>query len=129
MRKMRLPLIRHWFAIRDEWSWLENKITEINIIKKYSWNHLYPLSKWLFDLFWPCPAPFGKQFSEENSWNQLNNWKKTPFLCYIVVPCKADLTVFCDENPLLGTSPKHLIIKSSQEGHRSSSSSRRSGVG
>jgi hypothetical protein len=22
------------------------------------------------------------------------------------VPCKADLTVFCDENPLLGTSPK-----------------------
>jgi hypothetical protein len=45
---------------------------------KNSWNHLHPLQK---VLFWPCPATFGKKLSEENSWNQLNNWKKiiTPF--------------------------------------------------
>jgi hypothetical protein len=44
---------------------------------KNSWNYLHPPFKMvIFYLFWPCPAAFGKQFSEENSWNQLIKWKK-----------------------------------------------------
>jgi hypothetical protein len=36
-----------------------------------------PLFKWsIFDLFWLCPATFVNFSPEENSWNQLNNWKK-----------------------------------------------------
>jgi len=35
-----------------------------------------PFKMVIFDLFWPCPATFGKQFSAENSWNQLINWRK-----------------------------------------------------
>jgi hypothetical protein len=32
-----------------------------------------PLVTWIYKL---CSATFGKQFSEKNSWNRLNNWKK-----------------------------------------------------
>ena len=39
------------------------------------WKHLYPF---LTCSGLSCPAHFRKQFSEENSWNQLNNWKNHP---------------------------------------------------
>jgi hypothetical protein len=29
----------------------------------------------IFNLFWLCSATFGNFSQEENSWNQLNNWK------------------------------------------------------
>ena len=58
--------------------WLENKITE------NQWKiaeTIYNNFKWLiFYFFQPCPLAFGlsrKQTSEENSWNQFNNWKTT----------------------------------------------------
>jgi hypothetical protein len=35
----------------------------------------------IFNLIWPChPATFGKQFSEENSRNQLNNRKESSLI-------------------------------------------------
>ena len=45
-----------------------------------------PFKTVIFDLFWPCPATFGKQFSEENSWNQLNNWKISSLLNLLLKP-------------------------------------------
>jgi hypothetical protein len=36
------------------------------------WLCLKDYSRSLFDLFWPCPATFGKRCSEENSWNHLH---------------------------------------------------------
>ena len=32
----------------------------------------------IFDLFWLYHAPFRNFVSEQNSWNQLDNWKKSP---------------------------------------------------
>ena len=32
-----------------------------------------PFKKFIFDMFWPCPATFGF-CSHKYSWNQLNNW-------------------------------------------------------
>ena len=55
---------------------------------KNNWNHLYPLSN---DLFWLCPATFNNFSPEENSWNQLNNWKKS---CLISFPPVAGMTLW-----------------------------------
>ena len=55
---------------------------------KNSWNHLHPLFKMvIFDLFCPCPAIFGDLFSEENSRNYLNNWKKILPVILFMLPC------------------------------------------
>jgi hypothetical protein len=34
-------------------------------------------NRFIFDLFWLCPATFREKNSEENSWNQLNDKKKS----------------------------------------------------
>jgi hypothetical protein len=53
----------------QEWYWLENQWKIADAITP-------PFKMVIFCLFWQCPTTFGKQFSEENSWNQLDNWKK-----------------------------------------------------
>ena len=53
----------------------------ILVRKKNNWKTadtiLPPIKTSIFDLFRPRPSTFGIYFSEENSWNQLNNRKKT----------------------------------------------------
>ena len=46
-------------------SWLENKIIEKQLKPSTS-----PFKMVIYHLLWPCRVIFGKQFSEENSWNQ-----------------------------------------------------------
>jgi hypothetical protein len=49
---------------------------------KNSWNHLHPaFNMVIFYLFRSCPATSGQQFSEENSLNQLNNWRTKMHPC------------------------------------------------
>ena len=48
------------------WSWLENELKSMK-------NTIYTIFKMvIIYLFWLCPSTFGKKFSEENCWNQLN---------------------------------------------------------
>jgi hypothetical protein len=42
--------------------------------------YTFKRSFFFFYLFSPCPATFGLCLSEENSRNQLNNWKKSSLL-------------------------------------------------
>jgi hypothetical protein len=58
--------------ISQGWSWLENKITESN--DNIAETIYIPFHNGHFYLFWPCAATCGKQFSEENSCNQISNW-------------------------------------------------------
>ena len=46
-------------------------------INENSWSHLHTLLKGLFFTCSDCPVTFVKILSEENSWNQFNNWKKS----------------------------------------------------
>jgi hypothetical protein len=44
---------------------------------KNNWNYLHSFSNGLFfNLFRLCPAKFDHFSPDENTWNQLNNWKK-----------------------------------------------------
>ena len=60
--------------ISQGWSWLENKITESN--EKIAETIYTPFHNGHVYLFWPCAATCGKQFSEENSCNQITNCTK-----------------------------------------------------
>jgi hypothetical protein len=62
-------------CIIQGWLWLENKITENS---------------------WHCPVTFGIFLSDENSWNQLNNWNKfiPDNTKRIVYDCPAVLKLF-----------------------------------
>jgi hypothetical protein len=56
--------------------WKENKITENQW--KITLKPSTPLFREVrFGKFWLCPATFGFFFHRTNSWNQLNNWKKS----------------------------------------------------
>jgi hypothetical protein len=64
----------YFTSLLKHFTWLENKITDINEKKLKPFTP--PFNIIIFYLFWRCPATYRKQFSEENSRDQLNNWKK-----------------------------------------------------
>lgn len=72
-----LSLIKMWSmvktidtVIKQGWSWWENNEKQLtSSTSHFKIVHFY--------LFWRCPATFVKQFSVDNSWNQLNSWIKS----------------------------------------------------
>ena len=71
------------YCSTDKFFWSPVGTEMITVRKWNNWKSIKlaetiysPFKTTIFDLFRSFPATFGILFSEENSWNQLNKWKK-----------------------------------------------------